>query len=101
MTPRRLYLAVYRAGVTYWQTPAGTLGYRAANGLSDELKATMQAQRDDLLYLCADDVTVYGKGQESAEWRAARRWPRRTVYPVAIEADTVVPDNWQQLMEVR
>ena len=71
MIPRRLYLAVYRAGVTYWQTPAGRLGYRAPGGLSDDLKAAMRAHKDDLTSLCSGGVTVYGRGQEPAEWRGA------------------------------
>jgi len=69
MTHRALYLALYRAGVTYSQTPAGTLRYRAANGLSAELRAAMKAQKADLLALCAGGVTVYGKGQAPAEWK--------------------------------
>jgi len=71
MTPRVLYLALYRAGVTYWQTPSGTLAYRAANGLSTDLRAAMKAQKADLLALCAGGVTVYGKGQEPAKWKEA------------------------------
>jgi|GEM_PF-3150861 len=63
MTPRALYLALYRAGVSYWETPRGTLGYRAPHGLSAELKAAMKAQKDDLLFLCSGDVTIYGQGQ--------------------------------------
>ncbi len=71
MTPRALYLALYRAGVTYWQTPAGTLRYRAANGLSAELRAAMKAQKADVLALCSAGVTVYGRRQEPAEWKDA------------------------------
>ncbi len=71
MTPRALYLVLYRAHVTYWQTPAGTLRYRAANGFSTNLRAAMKAQKDDLLFLCAGGVTVYGKGQEPIEWKDA------------------------------
>jgi len=71
MTPRVLYLALFRAGVSYWQTPAGTLRYRAASGLSAELRAAMKAQKDDLLFLCSGGVTVYGRGQEPAEWKGA------------------------------
>ena len=71
MTPRALYLTLYRAGVTYWQTPRGTLGYRAPSGLTDDLKDGMKAQKDDLLFLCSGGVTVYGRGQEPAEWKEA------------------------------
>ena len=71
MTPRQIYLALFRAGVTYWETPAGTLAYRASNGLSTDLRAAMKAQKDDLLALCSGGVTVYGKGQEPAEWKGA------------------------------
>jgi len=71
MTPRALYLALFRAGVTYRATDAGTLRYRADNGLSSELRAAMKAQKADLLALCSGGVTVYGKGQEPAEWKGA------------------------------
>ena len=71
MTPRDIYLALYRAGVTYWETPGGKLGYRAPNGLSADLKAFMREHKADLLFLCSDGVTVYGKGQEPKEWTVA------------------------------
>ena len=63
MTPRALYLALFRAGVSYWETSRGTLGYRAPNGLSAGLKTAMKTHKDDLLFLCSDGVTVYGQGQ--------------------------------------
>jgi hypothetical protein len=69
MTPRALYLALYRAGVTYWETEAGKLGYRAPHGLTPELRAAMQAQRDDLLLLCSGGTVIYGQGQEPAGWK--------------------------------
>ena len=71
MTPRAVYLALYRAGVTYWATAGGKLGYRAPNGLSADLKAFMREHKADLLFLCSGGVTVYGKGQEPAEWKDA------------------------------
>jgi len=69
VTPRALYLALYGAGVTYWETSAGKLGYRVRKGLSADLRAAMKTHKDDLLFLCAGGVTVYGKGQEPAEWK--------------------------------
>jgi len=71
MTTRTVYLALYRAGVTYWETPGGKLGYRAPNGLSSDLKAFMREYKTELLFLCAGGMTVYGKGQEPAEWMDA------------------------------
>lgn len=67
MTFRQATLALYRAGVTYWATPAGTLGYRAPHGLTPELRDAMKAHKPDLLALCAGGVTVCGKGDGPAE----------------------------------
>ena len=69
MTPRALYLALHRAGVTYWQTPEGKIGYRAPNGLTPELRAAMREQKADLLFLTSHGMTVYGRGHEPAEWK--------------------------------
>ena len=68
MTPRQLYLSLYRAGVTYWQTPEGKIGYRTPNGLTPELRTAMRAQKDDLLFMTSHGMTVYGRDQEPAEW---------------------------------
>ncbi len=71
MTPRALYLALYRAHVTYWETPTGKLGYRAPNGLTDDLRATMREHKGELLILCSGGVTIYGRGQEPTDWKGA------------------------------
>jgi len=67
MTPWALYLSLYRAGVSYWQTPDGKLGYKAPNGLTPELRTAMRDHKADLLFLCSGGMTVYSKGQEAAE----------------------------------
>lgn len=72
MTFSRLVAALYGRGVTYWTKADGTLGFRApAGALTPELRAAMREHRDDLLFLCSGGVTVYGCGQEPAEWAAA------------------------------
>ncbi len=69
MNPRAVYIALYRARVTYWKTVGGKLGYRAPGGLSADLKAFMREHKADLLFLCSDGMTIYGRGQEPAEWK--------------------------------
>lgn len=61
MTHCALYLTLYRTGVTYWETADGKLGYRAANGLTDNLRASMKLQ----LLVQAGDV---GPGYQKVVW---------------------------------
>lgn len=82
MTFRTLVIALYRAGVTYWATPAGTLGYRAPHGLTGDLRAAMKAHKPELLALCAGGVTVFGKGAEPVE-----EWARLDAEQAAQESE--------------
>jgi hypothetical protein len=67
MTFSALLAALYRRGVTYEMTAAGTLRVIAPHGLPDDLKAAMRAHKADLLDLCTNGVTVWGQDQEAVD----------------------------------
>ena len=85
---------LYARGVTYWATADGKLHLEAPTGaLTDEDWTAVAAHKDDLLFLCAGGVTIYGQGREPAwlreEFGRAGRGPRadgRSVRSATTEA---------------
>jgi hypothetical protein len=67
VTFTHLVAALFEAGVTYWQRPDGTLGYRApAGAVTPALRMAMAAHKADLCFLSSGGVMIYGRGQEPA-----------------------------------